>query len=58
MANETKSPAAYQPYRTEPKDRDGCNDLVANENNPGAEPEVPAGWENGIDRSTSKERGE
>jgi len=51
MSDEPK----YQPYRTEQKDRDGCNDLVANENNPGADPERPNGWQGGIDRSTAKE---
>jgi hypothetical protein len=45
----------HTPYRRDT--REGSNDLTSNEDS-GNDPEIPAGWENGIDRSTSKERGE
>jgi hypothetical protein len=45
----------HVPYKQAPggKNADGINDLIANEKS--GDPEIPNGWENGIDKSTAKE---
>jgi len=47
----------HQPYKQAPgvKDADGINDLISNDGPGSAEPEIPNGWQGGIDRSTAKE---
>jgi len=43
----------HQPYL--PANEPGNNDIKANTGVGSSTPEIPNGWENGIDRSTAKE---